>query len=156
MGRGRGKATPIRGRGGNGRGREERRVIYSPSSFRNANVDPPKGVNEAMDPLMSNSSTRIEFEYGSLESDEEDWRKSKFVNNDDSSKDVDDTEGHEIRLHLWSKVVNKHTSIKPISAVLLDGNKGVLSLGIAIVEAECGDSWKFFKENLLQSMGRWD
>ncbi|KAF2290474.1 hypothetical protein GH714_013530 [Hevea brasiliensis] len=71
-------------------------MVGSPSSFRNANVDPPKGVNEAMDPLMSNSSTRIEFEYGSLESDEEDWRKSKFVNNDDSSKDVDDTEGHEV------------------------------------------------------------
>ena len=38
-------------------------------------------------------------------------------------------------------------------AVILDGNRGVLPLAFSIVEAECGDSWTFFLENLYSCIG---
>lgn len=35
-------------------------------------------------------------------------------------------------------------------AIILDANRDVLSLAFAIVEYECGDSWRWF----LQALGR--
>ena len=40
-----------------------------------------------------------------------------------------------------------------LSAVALDGNRGVLPIAFAIVDSECTEIWKFFMDCLQQCIG---
>ena len=40
-----------------------------------------------------------------------------------------------------------------LSAVSLDGNRGILPIAFAIVDSECTESWKFFMDCLHQCIG---
>lgn len=39
-------------------------------------------------------------------------------------------------------------------AIILDANRDVLSLAFAIVEYECGDSWRWFLQALERGLGK--